>query len=268
MSLAPNLTAPNQGALVPDPHTALQGAGRHQCGFPGGQPRFSPAGCSQVPPTRRFSHDDADVWAAVPLPTFLPRWSSGEDLAALAAHLMLPAGSDRRRGSLLAFAEDAPPFRPRRRSAESLLSLQPSSLDGGPRRTPDSPPGSPRRRPGPGARSASVSLLPDAFALTAFEREPQALRRLPAPARPFPAASDGTEPGEVPTPPGGRTQRSHGRRATRTHAGPLQTGLSASWGEPGGLHAAGGGSTSSFLSSPSESSGYVTLNSDSLGSAS
>ncbi|CAH7447573.1 probable G-protein coupled receptor 153 isoform X3 [Phodopus roborovskii] len=245
----------------------LQGAGRHQCGFPGGQPRFSPAGCSQVPPTRRFSHDDADVWAAVPLPTLLPRWSSGEDLAVL-AHLMLPAGTDQRRRSLLAFAENAPPFRPRRRSAESLLSLQPSSLDGGPRGTHDSPPGSPRRRPGPGTRSASVSLLPDAFALTAFEREPQALRRLPAPARPFPATRDGTEPGEVPTPPGGGAQRSHGRRAARAHAGPLQTGLSASWGEPGGLHAAGGGSTSSFLSSPSESSGYVTLHSDSLGSAS
>ncbi|XP_040590937.1 probable G-protein coupled receptor 153 isoform X3 [Mesocricetus auratus] len=254
-------------SLQEDRMQYLQGAGRHQCGFPGGQPRFSPAGCSQVPPTRRFSHDDADVWAAIPLPTFLPRWSSGEDLAAL-AHLMLPAGPDRRRGSLLAFAEDAPPFRPRRRSAESLLSLQPSSLDGGPRGTHDSPPGSPRRRPGPGTRSASVSLLPDAFALTAFEREPQALRRLPAPARPFPAAHDGTEPGEVPTPPSGRAQRSHGRRAARAHAGPLQTGLSASWGEPGGLHAAGGGSTSSFLSSPSESSGYVTLHSDSLGSAS
>ncbi|XP_005353706.1 probable G-protein coupled receptor 153 isoform X2 [Microtus ochrogaster] len=221
----------------------------------------------QVPPTRRFSHDDADVWAAVPLPTFLPRWSSGEDLAAL-AHLMLPAGPDRRRGSLLAFAEDAPPFRPRRRSAESLLSLQPSSVDGGLRRTHDSPPGSPRRRPGPGARSASVSLLPDALALTAFELEPQALRRLPAPARPFPAASYCTGPCEVPTPPGGRAQRSHGRRATRAHAGPLQTCLSASWGEPGGLHVVGGGSTSSFLSSPSESSGYVTLHSDSLGSAS
>ncbi|CAH7447605.1 probable G-protein coupled receptor 153 isoform X4 [Phodopus roborovskii] len=221
----------------------------------------------QVPPTRRFSHDDADVWAAVPLPTLLPRWSSGEDLAVL-AHLMLPAGTDQRRRSLLAFAENAPPFRPRRRSAESLLSLQPSSLDGGPRGTHDSPPGSPRRRPGPGTRSASVSLLPDAFALTAFEREPQALRRLPAPARPFPATRDGTEPGEVPTPPGGGAQRSHGRRAARAHAGPLQTGLSASWGEPGGLHAAGGGSTSSFLSSPSESSGYVTLHSDSLGSAS
>ncbi|CAO2590145.1 Probable G-protein coupled receptor 153 [Lemmus lemmus] len=221
----------------------------------------------QVPPTRRFSHDDSDVWAAVPLPTFLPRWSSGEDLAAL-AHLMLPAGPDRRRGSLLAFVEDAPPFRPRRRSAESLLSLQPSSVDGGPRRTHDSPPGSPRRRPGPSVRSASVSLLPDALALTAFEREPQPLRRLPALARPFPAASYCTEPCEVSTPPGGGAQRSHGRRATRAHAGPLQTGLSASWGEPGGLHVAGGGSTSSFLSSPSESSGYVTLHSDSLGSAS
>ncbi|XP_015446803.1 probable G-protein coupled receptor 153 [Pteropus alecto] len=46
----------------------------------------------QVPPTRRLSHDDADVWAAVPLPTFLPRWGSGEDLATL----VLPAGPDRR----------------------------------------------------------------------------------------------------------------------------------------------------------------------------
>ncbi|XP_004426131.1 PREDICTED: probable G-protein coupled receptor 153 [Ceratotherium simum simum] len=99
----------------------------------------------QVPPTRRFSHDDADVWAAVPLPAFLPRWGSGEDLAAL----VLPAA-------------------------------------------------------------------PTAHA----------------------------------------------------HAGPLRTGLSVSWGEPGGLRAAAGGSTSSFLSSPSESSGYVTLHSDSLGSAS
>ncbi|XP_020022260.1 probable G-protein coupled receptor 153 [Castor canadensis] len=223
----------------------------------------------QVPPTRRFSHDDTDMWAVAPLPPFLPRWGSGEDLAAL-AHLVLPGKPDQRRGSLLAFAEDAPPFRPRRRSAESLLSLRPPGLDGGPRRAHDSPPGSPRRRPGPGARSASASLLPDAFALTAFEREPQALRRLPAPSRPFPAAPDGAEPGDAPPPPGSSgARRSPGpRRAARAHAGPLQSGLSASWGEAGGLHAVGGGgSTSSFLSSPSESSGYVTLHSDSLGSA-
>ncbi|XP_051712871.1 probable G-protein coupled receptor 153 isoform X2 [Oryctolagus cuniculus] len=231
----------------------------------------------QVPATRRFSHDDADVWAAVPLPTaLLPRWGSGEDLAAL-AHLVLPPAPERRRGSLLAFAEDAPPFRPRRRSAESLLSLRP--LDGGPHRAHDSPPGSPgsrrrrHRRPGPGARSASASLLPDAFALTAFEREPQALRRPPAPPGTFPAAAaalDGAEPSEAPTPPGGAERSPRPRLAAPAHAGPLRTSLSASWGEPGGLHAAGGGggSTSSFLSSPSESSGYVTLHSDSLGSAS
>ncbi|XP_037684590.1 probable G-protein coupled receptor 153 isoform X2 [Choloepus didactylus] len=232
----------------------------------------------QVPPTRRFSHDDADVWAAVPLPAFLPRWGSGEDLVAL-AQLVLPARPDGRRGSLLAFSEDAPPFRPRRRSAESLLSLRPPALDGGPRRAHDSPPGSPgspRRRPGPGARSASASLLPDAFALTAFEREPHALRRPPAPPGPFPPGGprtpDSAEPAwpRAPSGGGGGARRSPvPRRAGPAPARPLRSGRSASWGEPGGWRAAGGGgSTSSFLSSPSESSGYVTLHSDSLGSAS
>lgn len=206
------------------------------------------------------------MWAAVPLPAFLPRWGSGEDLAAV----VLPAGPDRRHGSLLAFAEDGPPFRPRRRSAESLLSLRPPVPNGDPRRARDSPPGSPRLRPGPGARSASASLLPDAFALTAFESEPQALRRPRAQPRLF---LDSARPGEDAAPPGDGAQRSPGPRpAVHAHAGPLRTSLSASWGEPGGLRAAGGGgaagSTSSFLSSPSESSGYVTLHSDSLGSAS
>lgn len=199
----------------------------------------------------------------MPLPAFLPRWGSGEDLAAL----VLPAGPERRRGSLRAFAEDAPPFRPRRRSAESLLALRPPAPDGGPHRARDSPPGSPRLRPGPGARSASASLLPDAFALTAFESEPQALRRPPAPPGP---RVHSARPGEDAAPPaGGGAQRNPGPcPAAYAHAGPLRTGLSASWGEPGGIRAAGGGSTSSFLSSPSESSGYVTLHSDSLGSAS
>ncbi|XP_006876970.1 PREDICTED: probable G-protein coupled receptor 153 [Chrysochloris asiatica] len=209
----------------------------------------------QVPPTRRFSHDDVDVWTSVPLPALLPRWGSSEELAAL-AQLMLPV---RRCGSLLALAEDAPSFRPRHRSAESLLSLRP--LNNGPRRAADSPPGSPRRRPGPSSRSASASLLPDAFALTNFEREPQALRRAPAPL--------GLGPPAVPrAPPGGGLQPSH-RPRPPAPLGPLHSGLSTSWGEPGGLRVVGGGgSTSSFLSSPSESSGYVTLHSDSLGSAS
>ncbi|XP_023555366.1 probable G-protein coupled receptor 153 isoform X2 [Octodon degus] len=224
------------------------------------QPRLKPAASSQVPPTRRSSHDDADAWA---LP---PPWGSGEDLAAL-TQLVLPPG---RRSSLRAFAEDAPPFRVRRRSAESLLSLP--APDGPPRHTRTSPPGSPRRRSGPGARSASVSLLPEAFALTAFEHEPHALRRPPA-APPGHAPSFPTRGphGHAPTPPGGPgAQRCPGpSRSARAQFGPLQTGLSASWGDPGGLHeTVTGGSTSSFLSSPSESSGYVTLHSDSLGSAS
>ncbi|KAM7099958.1 putative G-protein coupled receptor 153 isoform 1-T1 [Molossus nigricans] len=224
----------------------------------------------QVPPTRRFSHEDADLWAAVPLPAFLPRWGSGEDLAAL----VQPSGPDPRPDRLRALAEDTPPFRPRRRSAESLLSPRPPALDGRPRRARHSHPSSPRRRPGPGARSASASLLPDAFALTAFEREPQALRRPPAPPALFPArapdAAGTAQPGEDTVPPGGASaQRSPGpRAAAHAHARPLRTALSASWGEPTGLPVAGGGgSTSSFLSSPSESSGYATLHSDSLGSA-
>ncbi|XP_063091465.1 probable G-protein coupled receptor 153 isoform X2 [Cavia porcellus] len=233
-------------------------------GLSAAQPRLKSTASSQVPPTRRSSHDDADAWALPP-----PRWGSGEDLAAL-AQLALPPG---RRGSLRALAEDAPPFRARRRSAESLLSLP--APDGPPRHAGDSPPGPSRRRPsGPGARSASASLLPDAFALTAFEREPHVLRRPPSAASPghapsFPARAS---PGHASTPPGGHgAQRSPGpsRQCARAHFGPLQTGLSVSWGEPGGLHEAiVGGSTSSFLSSPSESSGYVTLHSDSLGSAS
>lgn len=205
-------------------------------------------GSPQVPPTRRLSHEDADLWAVVPLPAFLPRWGSGENLAAL--------------------VQAAGPH-PRRRSAESLLPLRPPGLDGGPRLARSSPPGSPSRRPpGPRARSASASRLPDAFALTAFEREPQALRRPPAP--PAPDAPGPAPLSEDTAPPGGPgAQRNPGPHlAARAHARPLLMGLSvSSWGESAGLHVAGGGSTSSFLSSPSESSGYVTLHSDSLGSA-
>lgn len=214
-------------------------------------------GSPQVPPTRRFSHEDAGLWAVLPLPAFLPRWGSGENLA-----------PHRRRDGPRAPAEDAPRSRPRRRSAESLLPLRPPGPDGGLRRARSSPPGGPRRRPGPGARSASASRLPDAFALTAFEREPRAPRRPPAP--PAPDAPGPAPLGEDAAPPGGPgARRSPGPPpAAHARAPPLQGVLSASWGEPAGLPTAGGGgSTSSVLSSPSESSGYVTLHSDSLGSA-
>uniref|UniRef100_A0A286Y1W1 G protein-coupled receptor 153 n=1 Tax=Cavia porcellus TaxID=10141 RepID=A0A286Y1W1_CAVPO len=206
---------------------------------------------SQVPPTRRSSHDDADAWALPP-----PRWGSGEDLAAL-AQLALPPG---RRGSLRALAEDAPPFRARRRSAESLLSLP--APDGPPRHAGDSPPG-PFSPPPPRAPARA----PPRASRTSCAARPSAASPGHAPS--FPARAS---PGHASTPPGGHgAQRSPGpsRQCARAHFGPLQTGLSVSWGEPGGLHEAiVGGSTSSFLSSPSESSGYVTLHSDSLGSAS
>uniref|UniRef100_H0W130 G protein-coupled receptor 153 n=1 Tax=Cavia porcellus TaxID=10141 RepID=H0W130_CAVPO len=205
----------------------------------------------QVPPTRRSSHDDADAWALPP-----PRWGSGEDLAAL-AQLALPPG---RRGSLRALAEDAPPFRARRRSAESLLSLP--APDGPPRHAGDSPPG-PFSPPPPRAPARA----PPRASRTSCAARPSAASPGHAPS--FPARAS---PGHASTPPGGHgAQRSPGpsRQCARAHFGPLQTGLSVSWGEPGGLHEAiVGGSTSSFLSSPSESSGYVTLHSDSLGSAS
>ncbi|XP_013359777.1 PREDICTED: probable G-protein coupled receptor 153 [Chinchilla lanigera] len=262
-TIDPTKVNPDAGCHLPHgSQLRAGGAGPRPADRPGhaaAQPRLKPAASSQVPPTRRSSHDDADAWA---LP---PRWGSGEDGAP--AQLVLPPG---RRGSLRAFAEDAPPFRARRRSAESLLSLP--APDGAPRLARDSPPGSPRRRPGPGLRSASASLLPDAFALTAFEREPHALRRPPtAPPGHAPSFPAHAPSGHASTPPGGPgAQRSPGpRRSARAHFGPLQADLSASWGEPRGLHeAVTGGSTSSFLSSPSESSGYVTLHSDSLGSAS
>ncbi|XP_054993548.1 probable G-protein coupled receptor 153 [Sorex araneus] len=212
----------------------------------------------QVPATRRFSHDDTDMWAAVSLPAFPPRWGSAEEPAGLA----LPAGPGRRGGGPRGPAGDAPPFRARRRSAESLLlSPRAPARDGA------------GRRLGPGARSASASRLPDAsaltpFALTTFEREPRALRRPPAAPRPFPARA---AHGEDAAPPGGGGARRSPGPPRPAPAAPLRTCLSASWAEPGALRAAGlgaDGSTSSFLSSPSESSGYVTLHSESLGSAS
>ncbi|XP_044524593.1 probable G-protein coupled receptor 153 [Gracilinanus agilis] len=263
-----------------------------------------------VPPTRRYSHDETDMWPTVPLPAYLHRWGSSEDMATL-AQLVLPSPSDRRRGSLLAFPEEVAPYRKRRRSAESLLSLRHfprdeicgqdlacfsreevvSFID-------ESPLASPLRSP---ARSASASVLPDTFGcpsprftLTDFEKEPQALRRFSGQGRgcllalpgPF-QARDHQSPGFFPVgsrhhqgsihielceapaceerPPSPGTHRT----GLDADSARFRTNLSASWGDSESLRPVGGkGSNSSFLSSPSESSGYITLHSDSLGSAS
>ncbi|XP_053137434.1 probable G-protein coupled receptor 153 [Hemicordylus capensis] len=268
----------------------------------------------QVPPSRRFSHDETDVWTTGQISAYLQRWGAGEDMAAGLAQLLLPRhGHDRRRGSLLSYQEDGRLYRQRRKSAESALSPKPFSREdfykeGAGYRCfskeevvnfiDDSP--SPRRAP---LRSASVSLIPDAlqhcpaglalanFPLTHFEREPQVLRCFSAQNRgcslvvpgPFLAQEDakslfpkGGEAGPcfeqihielcaAQTPedcPVGSSGRSE--------AESFRTGLSPSWGGPEGLPKDGSkqGSASSFLSSPSTSSGYTTFHSDSIGSAS
>uniref|UniRef100_A0A8D2J940 G protein-coupled receptor 153 n=2 Tax=Varanus komodoensis TaxID=61221 RepID=A0A8D2J940_VARKO len=130
----------------------------------------------QVPPTRRFSHDETDIWTTGQISAYLQHWGAGEEMAAGLAQLLLPhQGHDRRRSSLLSFQEDGRLSHKRRKSAESTLSLKPFSHEdfceeGGHRcfskeevasfgegsgLTP-----SPRKAP---LRSASVSLLPDSL---------------------------------------------------------------------------------------------------------
>ncbi|XP_067328958.1 probable G-protein coupled receptor 153 [Anolis sagrei] len=201
----------------------------------------------QVPPTRRFSHDDeTDVWTTGQISAYLQRWgAAGPEMMAGLAQLLLPLPSqgvaDFRRGSLLSFQEDGGRLhrkRHRRRSAESTLSLRlfdfpeeesfPDDDNGGK----------------PPLRSASVSLL-DAFPLTCFEREPlsgQHCLRAPERIR-IELCED--EPG--------------GGAGSDSDAFPAGLG-------PSRCQNGSKGSTSSFLSSPS--SGYVTFHSDSSGSAS
>ncbi|XP_038603386.1 probable G-protein coupled receptor 153 [Tachyglossus aculeatus] len=245
----------------------------------------------QVPPTRRYSHDETDMWPAGPLPVYLHRWGSSEDVAALARLVLPPRATRRRRGSLAASPEEGGPDRRRRRSAESLLTPRPfpreelaaggsfacfsreevvSFID----ESPFPSPGRPPRRPPSLGRPASVSLPPDALAsaslahvaLTALEREarvPGCLLALPGPPcpppdRPPPGLSIRLQLGEAPA-----------GRDGPDGPGPFRTGLSAAWGERAGRSKPGSKAGScSFLSSPSASSGYITFRSDSIGSAS
>lgn len=264
----------------------------------------------QVPPTRRFSHDETDIWTTGQISAYLQRWGAGEDVAAGLAQLLLPRhGQDRWRSSLLSYPEEGRPYRKRRKSAESVLSLKPFPREefyrdrGGYRCfskeevvnfIDDTPLPSPRKTP---LRSASVSLLPDSsaaaalasFPLTHFEREPQGLRRLSAQGRgcsllvpgPFLAQEDAQNffPQGSGGPPcfeqihielcDSQNPEEHPGSRSCSDSGSFRTGLSPSWGGPEDLQKNGSkGSTSSFLSSPSASSGYVTFHSDSIGSAS
>uniref|UniRef100_A0A8C8SKG8 G protein-coupled receptor 153 n=1 Tax=Pelusios castaneus TaxID=367368 RepID=A0A8C8SKG8_9SAUR len=238
----------------------------------------------QVPPLRRYSHDETDIWTTGQISAYLQHWGMGEDAAGL-AHLLIPR-HERRRNSLTAYHEERLPYRKRRKSAESAVSLRQLSredlykcfskeevvnfID-------ESPLPSPRKS---SRHSSSVSLLPEAFQhqsglhanfpLTDFEREPQVLHQFSAQRK---ACTLGTRDpcmGEVhfelceAQPLDSRPASS-----SCSESGGFRTGLSTSWGEQEKLQKGDSkGSTTSFLSSPSASSGYITFHSDSIGSAS
>ncbi|KAK0137265.1 putative G-protein coupled receptor 153 [Merluccius polli] len=63
----------------------------------------------QVPPTRRFSHDDTDMWISDQIPSYLHHWGSTEDMMVTAAHYSssLPRPG-RRRSSLVSYHEESP----------------------------------------------------------------------------------------------------------------------------------------------------------------
>uniref|UniRef100_A0A8C3HS44 G protein-coupled receptor 153 n=1 Tax=Chrysemys picta bellii TaxID=8478 RepID=A0A8C3HS44_CHRPI len=216
----------------------------------------------QVPPLRRYSHDETDIWTTGQISAYLQRWGAGEDAARL-AHLLIPRHA-RRRSSLTSYHEERLPYRKRRKSAESVISLQPLSRKDLYKKSP--------------MHSSSVSLLPESFLpqasvrsnfpLTDFEREPQVLRRFSACL--FPEGNRDPCRGQTPFKLG-EAQALDSRPASSScsESGGFRTSLSISWGEQDNLQKGGSkGSSTSFLSSPSASSGYITFHSDSIGSAS
>ncbi|XP_039656712.1 probable G-protein coupled receptor 153 isoform X2 [Perca fluviatilis] len=159
-----------------------------------------------VPPTRRFSHDETDMWTSDRIPSYLHRWGSTEDMIVTAHYSSTLPRRERRRNSLVSYHEESHhphhPHRKRRRSEDSMHSLKhlPRVVCGGEHYEDElrcfsrdevinfideTPLPSPRKSP---RRASTISFIPDVyeqstvilphFLLTDFEREPQALRRL------------------------------------------------------------------------------------------
>uniref|UniRef100_G3NTC7 G protein-coupled receptor 153 n=1 Tax=Gasterosteus aculeatus aculeatus TaxID=481459 RepID=G3NTC7_GASAC len=147
----------------------------------------------QVPPTRRYSHDDTDMWTSDQIPSYLHRWGSSEDMIVTAHYSSTLPRRERRRNSLVSYHEENHhhhhPHRKRRRSEESAHSLKhlPRVAGGGEHREDaprcfsrdevinfidETPLPSPRRSP---RRASAVSLAPNVYEQ---HREPHALRRL------------------------------------------------------------------------------------------
>ncbi|XP_053308072.1 probable G-protein coupled receptor 153 [Spea bombifrons] len=247
----------------------------------------------QVPPTRRYSHDETDIWAPGQIPAFLHTWGSAEDMAAI-SFFTLPRRE--RRSSLASYHEECNmPYRKCRKSSESLISLKHFTLEELYKENykcfsreeivsfiDETPLPSPRKT---AMRSSSVSLIPDSlqrqtvahFALTDFEREPQVLRRLSSHGK----GCTLNVPGH-PRPPDEHkrfyTEGHRGNRSGQRHLQKMESqrldeiaaeNSANAWTEQENqLNVQSKESTNSYLSLPSASSGYITFNSDSIGSTS
>lgn len=212
---------------------------------------------SQVPPLRRFSHDETDLWTSSQVAAYLQHWGPGGEAAGLAR--LLAPHRDRPHHGFSPHPDERLAFR--RRSADSLA--VPPHLSREDLRLAELHAfGGERGAAGGTGRSASMALLPaaaqhrallSAFPLAALQREPRRPPGLAVPGQP----SEDPARLPVPMPAGG-----YAGRARRAGPG------AEPWAARPGLGDGGRGSTSSFFSSPSASSGYITFLSDSIGSAS
>ncbi|XP_038159530.1 probable G-protein coupled receptor 153 isoform X4 [Cyprinodon tularosa] len=199
---------------------------------------LSQASLNNVPPTRRYSHDETDMWISDQIPSYLHRWGSTEDVIVTAHYSSTLPRRERRRSSLVSYHEESHyhhhPHRKRRRSEDSMHSLKhlPRIVCGGERYEDElrcfsrdevinfideTPVPSPRKSP---RRTSTISLIPlipnvyeqnavilPHFPLTDFEREPQVLRRTSEHKR---LGSRGSSPEGSPKPERSPGKTSHG----------------------------------------------------------
>ncbi|XP_052459515.1 probable G-protein coupled receptor 153 isoform X2 [Carassius gibelio] len=147
-----------------------------------------------VPPTRRYSHDETVMWTTGQIPSYLHRWGSTQDIIGIPQYNS--PHHERRRSSPASYHEESHPHRKRRRSEDThSLKQIPRvkrheddfkcfSRDEVINFIDETPLASPLRSP---RRASAISLVPETFEqhvvllphfpLTHFEREPQVLRR-------------------------------------------------------------------------------------------
>ncbi|XP_057685487.1 probable G-protein coupled receptor 153 [Corythoichthys intestinalis] len=258
----------------------------------------------QVPPTRRYSHDETDMWTSDRIPpSYLQRWGSSEDMIVSGHYSSTLPRRERRRNSLVSFPEESHHHhhhhhhhrhlhRKRRRSEDTHSlkhlprvvcgaydyhddDLRCFSRDEVINFIDETPLPSPRKSPR--RASCTVALIPSVyerhavilphFPLTDFEREPQALRRLSE----HKSSPDGIG--------GHRSSLKEGRQAGSPAAVTQRTppgcrsrmAAAADWAQhkQPSLGESDKGGTNSFVSTLSaSSSGYMSVHPDSVGSAS